>query len=198
MNLIHWFNRKRESVQISAGCIKRLCFFSRITGGGHQPLSLGRKPVITARKQSLGQGNVFTSICYSVHQGSGVVGSASKGAGSASRGRVCIQEVCIQGAGWADPPNGYYGIRPTSGRYASYWNAFLFEKILPKTVWKWKKLDKEGARIPSATRIHQGCWHLDIFSSRKLTEAAAVGARNLTVRHILMRSNPTHSFCLEL
>ena len=42
-------------------------------------------------------------------------GSAS--GGSASRG------------GWADPPPrymGYYGIQSTSGRYASYWNAFLF------------------------------------------------------------------------
>ena len=30
--------------------------------------------------------------------------------------------------GWADPPSttmGYYGIRSISGRYVSYWNAFL-------------------------------------------------------------------------
>ena len=35
--------------------------------------------------------------------------------------------VRIQGAGdWADPPPiGYYGVRSTSGRYESYWNAFL-------------------------------------------------------------------------
>ena len=44
--------------------------------------------------------------------------------GSASGG-VCIQGVCIQG-GWTDPlPIGHYGIRSTSGRYASYWNTFL-------------------------------------------------------------------------
>ena len=31
--------------------------------------------------------------------------------------------------GWEDPPPiGYYGIRSTSGRYASYGNAFLFLK----------------------------------------------------------------------
>ena len=41
---------------------------------------------------------------------------------SAYRGAVCIQ------GGWADPPPrymGYYEIRSTSGRYASYWSAFL-------------------------------------------------------------------------
>ena len=51
------------------------------------------------------------------------VGSASgestfRGSRSASRG------VCIRGLG--RPPTGYYWIRSTSGRYASYWNAFLF------------------------------------------------------------------------
>ena len=50
-------------------------------------------------------------------------------------GGVCIQRVCIwrgvqgrllSGWGWVDPPPiGYYGIGSTSGRYASYWNAFL-------------------------------------------------------------------------
>ena len=39
-------------------------------------------------------------------------------------GGVCIGGVCIQG-GWPDPTMGYYGIRATSGMYASYWNAFL-------------------------------------------------------------------------
>ena len=33
--------------------------------------------------------------------------------------------VCHQGVGQT-PQIGYYEIRPTSGRYASYWNAFLF------------------------------------------------------------------------
>ena len=55
-------------------------------------------------------------------------------------GRVCTQgglhpggrEVCIRG-GWADPPPptiGYYEIRSTSERYASYWNAFLLIHIV--------------------------------------------------------------------
>ena len=49
--------------------------------------------------------------------------------------------VCIQGErGWADtsPPRymGYYGIRSTSDRYASYWNAFLVNvKMIYKYAW---------------------------------------------------------------
>ena len=42
------------------------------------------------------------------------------------RGGFASRWVCIQG-GLADPlPIGYYRIRSTSGRYASYWNAFFF------------------------------------------------------------------------
>ena len=53
--------------------------------------------------------------------------------GVASR-MVYIQEVCIgggvhPGGGVGQTPIGYYGLRSTSGRYASYWNAFLF--IMP-------------------------------------------------------------------
>ena len=42
-----------------------------------------KNAIFTVRKRSLGQGNVFTSICHSVHEGGG----------SASGGE-----------GWADPP----------------------------------------------------------------------------------------------
>ena len=38
------------------------------------------------------------------------------------------QGVCIQG--WADTPS--------SGRYASYWNAFLFEGMLPHKQYRGK------------------------------------------------------------
>ena len=64
---------------------------------------------VTARKRSLGQGNVFTRVCHSVHGGWGLHsgGSASgrsasrgdlhqgglyPGGGSASRRGICIQE----------------------------------------------------------------------------------------------------------
>ena len=40
---------------------------------------------------------------------------------------VCIWGVCIRGVG--RPPR-YYGIRSTSGKYVSYWNAFLFFRVI--------------------------------------------------------------------
>ena len=40
-------------------------------------------------------------------------------------GRVCIWE----GVGQTPPRIGYYGIRSTSGWYASYWNAFLYLSV---------------------------------------------------------------------
>ena len=49
-------------------------------------------PIVTARKRSLGQGNVFTRVCHSVHRGRG---SAWRGGGSASSGG-CIQGDCLQ------------------------------------------------------------------------------------------------------
>ena len=67
----------------------------------------------------------------------GVGGSASRGR-SASKG-VCIGGglhagvvVCIWGVGQTPLPeiDGILWDRSTSGRYASYWNAFLFEYVL--------------------------------------------------------------------
>ena len=84
----------------------------------------------TARKQSLGQGNVFTPVCDSIHR------------------RGSVYEPLLTGihTPWADtprqtPPFGqtspraethprYYGIRSTSGRYASYSNAYLLQVCL--------------------------------------------------------------------
>ena len=64
----------------------------------------------------LRQGNVFTAVCHSVHGG------------------VCHTP-------WADTPPGRHpravhaGIRSTSGRYASYWNAILYSlTILTRSV----------------------------------------------------------------
>ena len=65
--------------------------------------------IVTARKQSLGQDNIFTNVCHSVHKGEGVAsqhasqvtwpgGSAS---GGLHPGWVCIQrefrQVCLRG-----------------------------------------------------------------------------------------------------
>ena len=101
--------------------------------------------LVTARKRRLGQGNVFTPVCHSVHRGG--VGFPACITGHMTRG-FCIgggREVCIQGVclhlgrgvcigepgggciqwGWAD-----CRLWSASRRYTSYWNAFLFRQSL--------------------------------------------------------------------
>ena len=96
--------------------------------------------IITARKRSLGQGNIFTSVRHSVQRGEGVAsqhgsqvtwpGGLHPGGSASGRG-VCIWRstaggICIQGGlGRSAPAIEYFGIRSTSWRYTSYWNAFL-------------------------------------------------------------------------
>ena len=100
----------------------------------------------TAYKRSLGQDNVFTHVCHSVH-GVGGLGSQHaslvtwqgalhpgiRGSASSRKG-VCIQQEgslhpggrgLHLGRSSHPPDTGYYGIRSTSCQYASYWNAFL-------------------------------------------------------------------------
>ena len=64
--------------------------------------------VITACKRSLGQGNIFTPVCYSVHRGEYL-------------GRYPRDQV-------HPPSSACWEIRATSGWYASYWNAFLLHQ----------------------------------------------------------------------
>ena len=72
---------------------------------------------ITARKRSFGQGDVFIPVCHSVHRG---------GVGSASQESLHLRRSASGGRDWVDPfLIRYYSMRLTSGRYASYWNAFL-------------------------------------------------------------------------
>ena len=61
--------------------------------------------IIYFYRPHLGQGNIFAPVCYSVH-GGGVPGQVSPGR-------------------YTPPREIHAGIRSTSGRYASYWNAFL-------------------------------------------------------------------------
>ena len=101
----------------------------------------------TARKRSLGQGNIFTLVCHSVHRG----GSASVHAGiptlppgsrhpPGSRPPSGSRPPPLG----ADPPrsrhpppgsrpplcSACWEIRAISWRYASYWNAILFYMCL--------------------------------------------------------------------
>ena len=70
--------------------------------------------IITARKRSLGQGNIFTSVCQEFCSRGGVSGPG----GAWSWGGAWFQGVPGPGGVGRD---GY-----CCGRYASYWNAFLF------------------------------------------------------------------------
>ena len=75
----------------------------------------------------LGQGYVFTRVCDSVHSrgclvpgGGGLLPGRVSGAGAAYPGRG----ACLVRVGVETPHDGYYW-----GRYASYWNAFLFSLL---------------------------------------------------------------------
>ena len=87
-------------------------------------------------KRSLSQGNVFTPVCqspvlyvtYPVYLG-GCFGSLRM-----SMDRVSAPLHAGIHPPQADthppPPLGFYGIQPTSGRYASYWNAYFFFNLV--------------------------------------------------------------------
>ena len=96
----------------------------------------------------LGQGNIFTGVCDSVNRGMSAPGGgvcswgclllggvcsggmsapgvSTLGGGSVcSRGVSAPQEVCFQWGCLVETPRDDY----CCGRYASYWNAFLFCK----------------------------------------------------------------------
>ena len=90
----------------------------------------------TARKRSLRQGNIFTPVCHSVHGGVpgpgrgclllGVSALGRRRVCSGEGGGVCSRGCLLRGVPGGDPPDGY-----CCGRYASYWNAFLFFFLLP-------------------------------------------------------------------
>ena len=70
----------------------------------------------------LREGYVFTPVCDSIHGGAGV-------ADTPLLGRPPVGRHSHPPA-WADNPPGW----SISGRYASYWNAFLFSKFFSKLV----------------------------------------------------------------
>ena len=82
------------------------------------------KCIVTDRIRSMGEGTVFTGVCHSFCPQKGVsVQRESEGWVSDQRGSGCLVRP---GEGRPPPPpqDGY-----CRGRYASYWNAFLFESI---------------------------------------------------------------------
>ena len=97
----------------------------------------------------LRQGNVFTPVCHSVHGGVCHPPGRHPHLGRHSPGQTPPR---------ADTPCAVHaGIRPTSGRYASYWNAILLENIFRKCeltmhfkhemIGKWKEKISQKLRI---------------------------------------------------
>ena len=119
----------------------------------------------------LGQGNVFTGVCYSVH-GGGVwlsacwdtpppPGADTPGSkhppweqtppradtphrsrhppgADTPREQTPLDQVYHPGSGIPPPPEADSGIRSTSGRYTSYWNAFLLWYISHQVIVVWE------------------------------------------------------------
>ena len=83
-----------------------------------QTLHNTRMPIFTARKRSLGQGNIFRSVCQEF---------CPHGGGASSRGCFLLGGggASSRGAWWRPSQDGY-----CCGRYASYWNTFLSNFIL--------------------------------------------------------------------
>ena len=65
-------------------------------------LVINSNGIITARKRSLGQGNVFTPVCHSVHRGRG---SAQPPALDADPPGVGQTSLDADPLGWPDPPD---------------------------------------------------------------------------------------------
>ena len=90
--------------------------------------------LLPPRKRSLGQGYIFTPVCHSVHCHSGQVHPQT-------RYTPRDQVHPLPGPGtpplWVEVPprsSACWEIQATSGRYASYWNAFLFFDLSCLTV----------------------------------------------------------------
>ena len=85
------------------------------------------EPFIYRPQRSCGQGNVFTGVCLSTG-GEGVCLSACWDAiPPRDQGDPPPPDHSDTPPDQADPPReADSSIRSTSGRYASYWNAFLF------------------------------------------------------------------------
>ena len=102
--------------------------------------------LITARKRSLGQGNIFALVCHSVH-GGGAWSRGSAPVGCLVPRGVCSGGVVLGPEGVPDgetPREGY-----CCGRYASYWNAFLFGNGFAVNCIKMKKNGPRGVRHSS-------------------------------------------------
>ena len=99
---------------------------------------------LTFPSQSLGKGNVFTSVCHSFYMG------------------VCLQGRGLHQVGGCIQGIRYYGIRSTSERYTSYWNTFFFLNVinLPNLPLTYSAIYKAtGLTVPGRSMIYLVLFH---------------------------------------
>ena len=122
----------------------------------------------------LGQGNVFTGVCDSVHRG-GVSGKEWRPPSRETpRGTDPPWEQTPPGTrppqpeqtppGTDPPPEADSSIRSTSGRYASYWNAFLYYKHWP-VVYLLLLTLTTCATVVNVSVIHVFLLHLQVCTT---------------------------------
>ena len=79
------------------------------------------------------EGYVFTRVCHSVHGGGG-----SAWQGGVHGGGERVWQGGMHGGGGMHGRGSmrgrYYEIRSMSGQYASYWNAFLFKRLISRVI----------------------------------------------------------------
>ena len=76
--------------------------------------------IFTARKRSLGQGNICLQVCVCPRGGGCLVPGGCLVRGVPGPGSPWSGGCLVRGVAWCRPPDGY------CRWYASYWNAFLF------------------------------------------------------------------------
>ena len=122
----------------------KICYAIYRVNHGHL-LTRCKELFITTRKRSLGQGNIFTSVCQEFCSQGGAWSSGGGclvpgGAwswGYLVLGGCLVRGLClVLGAAWFRGvlvqeigawSRGVWRTPPARGRYASYWNAILFQ-----------------------------------------------------------------------
>ena len=133
-----------------------------VHSGGSITVFQPQKDLLLPPATKLGQGYIFAGVCDSVNGGGvlpgGVLPPGGEGA-SSGRDTSSLGGSVPGGAWWRHPRDGH-----CCGRYASYWNAFLFSKIFAENWIKWKR--ERHASLVSPTSATE-FWMVQAVSYRK-------------------------------
>ena len=96
--------------------VRNLTNYSQCNGSCTVHTTQGQGTIVTARKRSLGQGNVFTPVCHSVHRGGHCpsMHHRSHGRGVSVQGGSLSRRVSVWGV-WTEPP-----LPPTYGHERAF------------------------------------------------------------------------------